>query len=174
MTAAPGGTMAGHRGTETLAPGAHAPDPPKLALQAAILAKPVTPERRMADAIRALAIDAVEAAGSGHPGMPMGMADAATALWARFLRYDASDPRWPDRDRFVLSAGHGSMLLYALLHLTGHAGMDIRDLQRFRQLDSPASGHPEYGATPPSRPPPGPSAQALPIRLAWRWGGGCW
>jgi transketolase len=161
MTAAPGGSMAGHRGAETLAPGAHAPDPPKLALQAAILAQPVTPERRMADAIRALAIDAVEAAGSGHPGMPMGMADVATALWARFLRYDASDPRWPDRDRFVLSAGHGSMLLYALLHLTGHAGMDARDLARFRQLDSPASGHPEYGAHPAIEATTGPLGQGL-------------
>src|SRR6059058_4730177 len=147
MTAAPGGTMAGHRGTETLAPGAHAPDPPKLALQAAILAQPVTPERRMADAIRALAIDAVEAAGSGHPGMPMGMADVATALWARFLRYDASDPRWPDRDRFVLSAGHGSMLLYSLLHLSGYE-LPIEELQNFRQWESKTPGHPESHLTP--------------------------
>ena len=119
---------------------------PALAAQAAILARPATPERRMADAVRALAIDAVEAAKSGHPGMPMGMADAATALWTRFLKFDAADPRWPDRDRFVLSAGHGSMLLYALLHLTGHAGMGTDELKRFRQLHSPAAGHP---ATPP-------------------------
>src|SRR5215212_678506 len=75
--------------------------------------------RRMANAIRALAMDAVEAAKSGHPGMPMGMADVATVLFTQFLKFDASDPQWPDRDRFVLSAGHGSMLLYALLHLTG-------------------------------------------------------
>lgn len=114
--------------------------------QAAILARPATVERRMADAIRVLAIDAVEEAGSGHPGLPMGMADVATALWTRVLRYDATDPRWPDRDRFVLSAGHGSMLLYALLHLTGHAGMEMDMLRRFRQLDSAAAGHPEYGA----------------------------
>ena len=119
---------------------------PALAAQAAILARPVTPARRMADAIRALAIDAVEAAKSGHPGMPMGAADMATALWTRFLKFDAADPRWPDRDRFVLSAGHGSMLLYALLHLTGHAGMEIEVLKRFRQLHSPAAGHPEHGA----------------------------
>ncbi|MGC8478171.1 MAG: transketolase, partial [Acetobacteraceae bacterium] len=97
---------------------------PALALQAALLARPLTPARRMADAIRALAIDAVQTANAGHPGMPMGMADVATALWTRFLKFDAADPRWPDRDRFVLSAGHGSMLLYALLYLTGHEGMD--------------------------------------------------
>src|SRR3954454_2346508 len=76
-------------------------------------------DRRLANAIRALAMDAVEAANSGHPGMPMGMADAATALFTRHLKFDASDPHWPDRDRFVLSAGHGSMLIYALLYLTG-------------------------------------------------------
>ena len=121
---------------------------PALAAQAAILARPATEERRMADALRALAIDAVEAAKSGHPGMPMGMADAATALWTRFLKFDAADPRWPDRDRFVLSAGHGSMLLYGLLHLTGHAGMGTEELRRFRQLHSPAAGHPEFGEHP--------------------------
>src|SRR5450756_1374917 len=93
--------------------------------------------RNMANAVRFLAIDAVEKAKSGHPGMPMGMADVATALWTRFLKFDAADPRWPDRDRFVLSAGHGSMLLYALLHLTGQAGMSIEHLKRFRQLHSP-------------------------------------
>jgi transketolase len=121
---------------------------PALAAQAALLARPATEERRMADAIRALAIDAVEAAKSGHPGMPMGMADAATVLFTRFLKYDAADPRWPDRDRFVLSAGHGSMLLYALLHLTGQAGMGIEEIRRFRQLHSPAAGHPEFGEHP--------------------------
>ncbi len=100
-----------------------------LALQAEILARPITENRRMADVIRALAIDAVEAANSGHPGLPMGMADAATVLWTRFHKFDASAPHWPDRDRFVLSAGHGSMLLYSLLHLTGYAGMSIDQLK---------------------------------------------
>src|SRR5216684_7747018 len=104
--------------------------------------------RRMADAIRALAMDAVEQAKSGHPGMPMGMADAATVLWSRFLKFDPARPDWPDRDRFVLSAGHGSMLLYALLHLTGYAGMGIEELKHFRQLHSPAAGHPELGENP--------------------------
>ena len=114
---------------------------PALALQAAILARPMTPERHMADAIRALAIDATEASRSGHPGLPMGMADVATVLFTRFLKFDAADPRWPDRDRFVLSAGHGSMLLYALIYLTGYAGMTIEDIRNFRQLHSPAAGH---------------------------------
>jgi transketolase len=134
---------------------------PALAAQAAILARPSTPARRMADAIRALAIDAVEAANSGHPGLPMGMADVATALWTRFLKFDAADPRWPDRDRFVLSAGHGSMLLYALLHLTGQAGMTIEDIKRFRQLDSPCAGHPEHGAHPGIETTTGPLGQGL-------------
>ena len=87
----------------------------------------------MANAIRFLAIDAVENAKSGHPGMPMGMADVATVLFSRFLKFDASDPAWPDRDRFVLSAGHGSMLLYALLHLTSYAGVTTDELKAFRQ-----------------------------------------
>jgi transketolase len=99
----------------------------------------------MANAIRALAMDAVEQAKSGHPGMPMGMADVATVLWTRFLKFDPADPAWPDRDRFVLSAGHGSMLLYALLHLTGYADMTMDELRRFRQLGSKTAGHPEYG-----------------------------
>ncbi|MBX6374056.1 MAG: transketolase [Acetobacteraceae bacterium] len=132
-----------------------------IAAQAAILARPATEERRMADAIRALAIDAVEAAKSGHPGMPMGMADVATVLFTRFLKYDAADPRWPDRDRFVLSAGHGSMLLYALLHLTGHAGMGIEELRRFRQLHSPAAGHPEFGEHPAIETTTGPLGQGI-------------
>nr|WP_275668636.1 transketolase [Crenalkalicoccus roseus] len=126
-----------------------------------MLARPASEERRMADAIRALAIDAVEAAKSGHPGMPMGMADAATVLFTRFLKYDAADPRWPDRDRFVLSAGHGSMLLYALLHLTGHAGMDTEALRRFRQLHSPAAGHPEFGEHPGIETTTGPLGQGI-------------
>ncbi|WP_294123643.1 transketolase [Sphingomonas sp.] len=100
-------------------------------------------QRRLANAIRALAMDAVEAANSGHPGMPMGMADAATALFTRHLKYDPADPHWPDRDRFVLSAGHGSMLLYALLHLTGYARPTMEDIRHFRQLHSPCAGHPE-------------------------------
>ena len=88
----------------------------------------------MANAVRFLAADAVEKANSGHPGMPMGMADVATVLFSRFLKFDAADPRWPDRDRFVLSAGHGSMLLYALLHLTGYPDITMDELRRFRQL----------------------------------------
>src|SRR5215218_417680 len=100
-------------------------------------------QRRLANAIRALAMDAVEAANSGHPGMPMGMADAATALFTRHLKFDAADPHWPDRDRFILSAGHGSMLIYALLYLTGYARPTLDDLKRFRQLGSPTAGHPE-------------------------------
>ncbi len=99
----------------------------------------------MANAIRALAMDAVEKAKSGHPGMPMGMADVATVLFAEHLKYDAAHPDWADRDRFVLSAGHGSMLLYALLHLTGSPGMTIDDLKNFRQLGAKTAGHPEYG-----------------------------
>ena len=99
----------------------------------------------MANAIRALAMDAVEAAKSGHPGMPMGMADVATVLFTQFLKFDANAPDWPDRDRFVLSAGHGSMLLYALLHLTGFAGMTMAQLRNFRQLGAKTAGHPEYG-----------------------------
>jgi len=101
--------------------------------------------RDMADAIRALAMDAVERAKSGHPGMPMGMADVATVLFSKFLKFDPRDPHWPDRDRFVLSAGHGSMLLYSLLHLTGYADMTVDEIKRFRQLGSRTAGHPEYG-----------------------------
>jgi len=100
---------------------------------------------RKAAAIRMLAMDAVQQANSGHPGMPMGMADVATVLFEKHLNFDPSDPKWPDRDRFVLSAGHGSLLLYAVLYLTGYADMTIEDIKRFRQLGSPAEGHPEYG-----------------------------
>jgi transketolase len=132
-----------------------------LALQAEILSRPMTENRRMADVIRALAIDAVEAAKSGHPGMPMGMADAATVLWTRFHKFDATAPRWPDRDRFVLSAGHGSMLLYSLLYLTGYAGMGIEQLKQFRQLHSPAAGHPELGENPGIETTTGPLGQGL-------------
>ena len=136
-------------------------DNPALMAQAEILARPMTPERQMANAIRALSIDAVEAAKSGHPGMPMGMADVATVLWSRFLKFDAADPRWPDRDRFILSAGHGSMLLYSLLHLTGQEGMGIEELKRFRQLHSPAAGHPEFGEHPGIETTTGPLGQGL-------------
>jgi transketolase len=132
-----------------------------LARQVEILARPVSAERGMANAIRALAIDAVEAANSGHPGMPMGMADVATVLWTKFLKYDAADPKWPDRDRFVLSAGHGSMLLYALLHLTGHEGVEIAELKTFRQLHSVAAGHPEYREHPAIEMTTGPLGQGL-------------
>ena len=100
-------------------------------------------QRRLANAIRALSMDAVQQAKSGHPGMPMGMADAATALFTRHLKFDPADPHWPDRDRFILSAGHGSMLLYSLLHLTGYARPTIEDIKNFRQLHSPCAGHPE-------------------------------
>ncbi|QCP87496.1 transketolase [Cereibacter sphaeroides] len=102
-------------------------------------------ETRMANAIRALAMDAVEKARSGHPGMPMGMADVATVLFNRFLTVDPSAPKWPDRDRFVLSAGHGSMLLYAIHHLLGYADMDMDQIRSFRQLGARTAGHPEYG-----------------------------
>ncbi|MFM5929557.1 MAG: transketolase [Novosphingobium sp.] len=97
----------------------------------------------MANAIRALSMDAVQAANSGHPGMPMGMADVATVLYSQFLKFDPSAPKWPDRDRFVLSAGHGSMLIYSLLHLTGYAAPTMDNIRNFRQLHSPCAGHPE-------------------------------
>src|SRR5258706_12144782 len=117
--------------------------------------------RRMANAIRVLAMDAVEAAKSGHPGMPMGMADVATVLFTRFLKFDASDPAWPDRDRFVLSAGHGSMLLYALLYLTGYEGVTLDELKAFRQWGSKTPGHPEYGHTPGVETTTGPLGQGI-------------
>jgi len=115
----------------------------------------------MANAIRALAMDAVQKADSGHPGMPMGMADIATVLFTRFLKFDPSHPEWPDRDRFVLSAGHGSMLLYALLYLTGYPDMDIEQLKTFRQLGSRTPGHPEYGHAPGIETTTGPLGQGL-------------
>ena len=101
--------------------------------------------RDMANAIRALAMDAVEKADSGHPGLPMGMADVATVLFTKFMKFDPTDPHWPDRDRFILSAGHGSMLLYSLLYLTGYPDMTMEQIQNFRQLGSKTAGHPEYG-----------------------------
>ncbi len=107
----------------------------------------ISPEEhnRMANAIRFLAMDAVEKANSGHPGLPMGMADVATVLFTKYLRFDPKAPHWPNRDRFVLSAGHGSMLLYSVLYLTGYEDMSIEDIKQFRQLGSKTAGHPEYG-----------------------------
>ncbi|HLB17457.1 MAG TPA: transketolase [Burkholderiales bacterium] len=117
-------------------------------------------ERDMANAIRALAMDAVQAANSGHPGMPMGMAEIATALWSRHLRHNPANPQWPDRDRFVLSNGHGSMLLYAVLHLTGY-DLPLAELKRFRQLHSMTPGHPEHGLAPGVETTTGPLGQGL-------------
>src|SRR5580693_843895 len=116
---------------------------------------------RMANAIRALAMDAVEQAKSGHPGLPMGAADIATVLFGRFLKFDPADPAWPDRDRFVLSAGHGSMLIYALLHLLGYGAMTIEEIKRFRQLGSLTPGHPEHGHTPGIETTTGPLGQGI-------------
>ena len=115
----------------------------------------------MANAIRALAMDAVEQAKSGHPGLPMGAADVATVLFTKFLKFDPADPAWPDRDRFVLSAGHGSMLIYALLYLTGYAAVTLDQIKRFRQLGSITAGHPEYGHTPGVETTTGPLGQGL-------------
>ena len=116
--------------------------------------------QRMADALRALSMDAVEQAKSGHPGMPMGMAEIAVALWAGHLKHSPAHPNWFDRDRFVLSNGHGSMLLYSLLHLTGY-DLPIGELKRFRQLHSKTPGHPEYGVTPGVETTTGPLGQGL-------------
>ena len=124
-------------------------------------ALPEATHQDMANAIRALAMDAVQKADSGHPGMPMGMADVATVLFTRFLKFDAVHPDWPDRDRFVLSAGHGAMLLYALLFLTGVPKMTLDELKRFRQLHSRTPGHPEYGHSPGIEATTGPLGQGL-------------
>jgi transketolase len=125
----------------------------------AVSAKPST--KQMADAIRVLAMDGVEKAKSGHPGMPMGMADVATVLFSRFLKFDASRPDWADRDRFILSAGHGSMLIYALLHLTGYKAATKEELANFRQWGSKTAGHPEYGHMPGVETTTGPLGQGL-------------
>jgi transketolase len=128
--------------------------------------------RLAADTVRTLAMDAVQKANSGHPGMPMGMADAAVVLWTRFLKHNPADPQWPDRDRFVLSAGHGSMLLYSLLHLTGY-DLPLSQLQAFRQWGSHTPGHPEYGLTPGVETTTGPLGQgisnAVGMAIAERW-----
>jgi transketolase len=117
--------------------------------------------KQMADAIRVLAMDGVEKAKSGHPGMPMGMADVATVLFSKFLKFDASRPDWADRDRFILSAGHGSMLIYALLHLTGYKAATKEELSNFRQWGSRTAGHPEYGHMPGVEVTTGPLGQGL-------------
>ncbi|MDX9861488.1 MAG: transketolase [Rhodospirillales bacterium] len=121
----------------------------------------LAPHKDMANAIRFLAADAVQKAKSGHPGMPMGMADVATVLFTRFLKFDPKAPHWPDRDRFVLSAGHGSMLLYSLLYLTGYKDVTIDEIKNFRQLDSKTPGHPEYGHTEGVEATTGPLGQGL-------------
>ncbi|OYU49779.1 MAG: transketolase [Rhizobiales bacterium PAR1] len=124
----------------------------------------------MANAIRALSMDAVEAAKSGHPGLPMGAADIATVLFRDHLKYDPTDPKWPDRDRFILSAGHGSMLLYSLLHLIGVKGVSLDDLKAFRQLGSKTPGHPEYGHTEGVETTTGPLGQGLAMSVGFALG----
>ena len=120
-----------------------------------------TQTRHLANAIRVLSMDAVEAAKSGHPGLPLGMADVATVLFSRFLKFDAANPGWPDRDRFVLSAGHGSMLLYSLLWLTGYPKVTLEDLKHFRKVGSPTAGHPEHGDLPGIETTTGPLGQGI-------------
>src|SRR5690242_20758735 len=117
-------------------------------------------EADLANAIRVLAMDAVEKAKSGHPGMPMGMAEIAVALWQRHLKHNPANPHWPDRDRFMLSNGHGSMLIYALLHLTGY-DLALSELRNFRQLHSKTPGHPEVGITPGVETTTGPLGQGI-------------
>ena len=121
----------------------------------------------MANAIRALAMDAVQAANSGHPGMPMGMADVATVLWSKYLKFDPAEPRWPDRDRFILSAGHGSMLIYSLLYLSGYASPTIDDIRGFRQLGSVCAGHPENFLIPGVECTTGPLGQGLAMSVGF-------
>lgn len=128
---------------------------------------------QMANAIRALAMDAVQQANSGHPGMPMGMADMAVALWRDHLRHNPTDPAWPDRDRFVVSNGHGSMLLYALLHLSGY-DLPMSELRQFRQLHSKTPVTPRSTSPPGWRPPLARSARASPTQLAWRLPSDSW
>ena len=144
-----------------------APDPRSLRLRLrstsrlpALAMTDAVPDSLLANAIRALAMDAVEAAKSGHPGMPMGMAEIAVALWNRHLVHNPANPHWANRDRFVISNGHGSMLLYALLHLTGY-DLPMEELKRFRQLHSKTPGHPEFGLTPGVETTTGPLGQGL-------------
>ena len=116
--------------------------------------------RELANAIRALSMDGVQKAKSGHPGAPMGMADIAEVLWRGFLKHNPSNPQWVDRDRFILSNGHGSMLIYSLLHLSGY-DVSIDDIKNFRQLHSKTPGHPEYGYTPGVETTTGPLGQGI-------------
>ena len=125
------------------------------------LSKSEREHKMMSGAISALSMDAVQKANSGHPGMPMGMADAATVLFSKFLKFDPKDPNWPDRDRFILSAGHGSMLIYSLLHLTGYKSMTMDQIKNFRQLGYITAGHPEYGHVPGVETTTGPLGQGL-------------
>src|SRR4030067_2311076 len=122
--------------------------------------QPIPSRRQLANAIRALSMDAVQKANSGHPGAPMGMADIAEVLWNDFLKHSPTNPKWADRDRFVLSNGHGSMLLYALLHLTGY-DLSMDDIKQFRQLHSKTPGHPEYGYAPGIETTTGPLGQGI-------------
>src|SRR5471032_1719854 len=128
---------------------------------AAVAPSPRHAHDRMANAIRELAMDAVEQAKSGHPGLPMGAADIATVLFTRFLKFDPTDPAWPDRDRFVLSAGHGSMLIYALLYLLGYPSITIDDIKNFRKLGFKTPGHPENFVTPGIETTTGPLGQGI-------------
>ena len=129
-------------------------------------------ELRCVNTIKGLAMDAVQQANSGHPGMPMGMADIATVLWTRILKYDPSDADWADRDRVIVSNGHGSMLLYSMLHLTG-TSLSLEDLKNFRQWGSPTAGHPEYGEAKGIETTTGPLGQGLTngvgMAIAERW-----
>ena len=124
-------------------------------------------EQKAVNTIRFLCVDGVQKAKSGHPGMPMGCADFAYVLWMKFLRFNPADPGWPDRDRFILSAGHGSMLLYSMLHLTGY-DVSMEDLKNFRQLHSKTPGHPECGCAPESRSRPGRWGRGSQTAWAWR------
>ena len=157
--------------------------PSETALEARLRAtSSPTIDERCINTIRTLAMDAVQKANSGHPGTPMALAPLIYTLWQRFLRFDPTDPLWPNRDRFVLSNGHASMLLYATLHLAGVIGrpsgrtacraVSLDDIKRFRQLDSPCPGHPEYGRPRAWRPPRGPWARAA--ATVWAWLGGAW
>jgi len=130
-------------------------------------------QQQMANAIRALAMDAVQQANSGHPGAPMGMADMAVALWAEHLQHNPKNPSWANRDRFVLSNGHASMLIYALLHLTGYK-LPIEEIKNFRQLHSKTAGHPEVGITPGVETTTGPLGQGITTPWAWPWPRRCW
>ena len=127
----------------------------------------------VANTIRCLAMDGVQAANSGHPGMPMGMADVASVLWLKYLKHCPANPKWADRDRFVLSAGHGSMLLYSLLHLAGYK-LPMDELKRFRQLGSRTPGHPEHGETEGVETTTGPLGQGIGNAWAWRSPNACW